>query len=176
VSLNLLSELEKSIQSFREIIRASWIRRASRTITASWPPPPYPRTMAHITHESVSTMRDVEWEKKEEGYHNEALKEVNGLIRKHNGVSPYSVRRPYLQREPELERCYRTSVDDILKAVEASLEESSRPNNSNLRVRPEDHESGTGETVVWKFSMLDALRRLMARLMPGSSSSSRISQ
>jgi DnaJ homolog subfamily C member 28 len=67
-------------------------------------------------------MRDREWEARERGYHEEAIREINALVRKYNGVAPYAVRRTYLTREGELQRTYELAGEDILAALKRRRE------------------------------------------------------
>lgn len=70
-----------------------------------------------LTLDRVVALRDREWEERERAYHDTALDEVNSLVRKFNGMAPYSVRRGAYALGPELERAYRDSAEDIMGAI-----------------------------------------------------------
>jgi hypothetical protein len=114
-----LIELENAIAAFREIIRQSWIRRAIRLLTLS----------QHITAGSklsladIASLRDKEWEERERTYHDVAIEDVNSLVRKHNGMAPYAVRRPYHIRSVEIEKMYEDCAEDILKGLAERMKE-----------------------------------------------------
>jgi len=102
-------ELDSAIQSFRDIIRQSWIRQAIRNLTTSNPP-----ALLHtFTLKDIKAFRDPGWEQRERSYHEVALKEVNSLVRKYNGVAPYAVRRPFHIRDVEMERVYESCAEEI---------------------------------------------------------------
>ena len=107
------TELDAALNSFRDVVRQSWTRRAIRMMTLSQPAALLPR----LTTSDVIAMRDAEWEARERAYHDTALEEVNSLVRKYNGLAPYAVRRPYYMLNVELERAYRDSADDILRGI-----------------------------------------------------------
>lgn len=111
--LNPVSELESALTNFRDVVRQSWTRRAIRMITLSQPAP----LLRMYTIEKVVAFRDPEWEARERGYHSTALEEVNSLVRKHNGMAPYAVRRGHYALDVELERTYRESAEDILAGI-----------------------------------------------------------
>ncbi len=72
-------------------MRQSWTRRAIRMLTISRPASLLPR----LTVDDLTAWRDTEWEARERAYHETALEEINGLVRKYNGLAPYVVRRAY---------------------------------------------------------------------------------
>ncbi|KAG8913043.1 hypothetical protein FRC02_005696 [Tulasnella sp. 418] len=163
-------DLEQAIRTFRAIISSSWVRRATRTILSDLPPPPYPRTLNNVTVESISKLRDKEWEEKEASYHEAALKEVNDQIRRHNGMAPFSARRPYLMLKYELERCYEKNAEDVLKNLEETL--SREPLNRKPGAkRSGDAASASGNLGEFTtFSLWDTLRRAALRLFGYGSS------
>lgn len=65
----------------------------------------------------ITRLRDHEWEKREQGYHDQSLTEINSLVRKYNGVAPYAVRKTPLDRRAELERMYEESKEEILEEI-----------------------------------------------------------
>ncbi len=89
-------------------------------LTISQPPALLPR----LTTAEVSVLRDSEWETRERAYHDTAIDEINSLVRKYNGMAPYSVRRPYYMRVAELEKAYRDSGEDILHGLAKRMEAS----------------------------------------------------
>ena len=119
--VEIQSQLEITVSSFREVLRQSWTRRALRTLTHTHPAELLPR----LTLTDVAALRDTEWEEKERAYHERALEEVNALVRKYNGLAPYAVRRAYYTREAELERAYAEAVEDILRGLEERAKRAS---------------------------------------------------
>ncbi|KAG8916447.1 hypothetical protein FRC00_000125, partial [Tulasnella sp. 408] len=163
--VEIQGELENHIRLFRNIIRESWIRAATRNILLSLPPPPYPRTLPpHLTVESIAAMRDPAWEKRELSYHEAALDEVNAQIRRHNGIAPFAARRGYLMREFELERCYEESAEEILENVKERLKEPGDGAYGALEDTP------TQLGVQGRSKLWEILRRLVMRLMPAPAS------
>ena len=77
--------------------------------------PPY--ILPRLSLSEVTGRRDSVWEAREKGYHEAALREINALVRKYNGVAPYAVRRTYLTREAELQRMYEISGGEILAEI-----------------------------------------------------------
>ncbi|KXN81731.1 hypothetical protein AN958_03780 [Leucoagaricus sp. SymC.cos] len=84
-------ELESAVNSFREILRQSRVRRALRILNMEIPPELLPK----VTLDQVKSLRDPEWIKKEESYHQTVAAELNSLVRRYNGLAPYIVRRPF---------------------------------------------------------------------------------
>ncbi|KAG1833547.1 hypothetical protein EV424DRAFT_1479781 [Suillus variegatus] len=106
-------ELETAVNSFRDVLRQSWTRRAIRTLTMLQPAAMLPS----LSLGSVTSLRDREWEERECSYHDTAIAELNSLVRKYNALAPYSVRRPYYSREAELAKVYQDCGDDILREI-----------------------------------------------------------
>ncbi|KAG2152527.1 hypothetical protein BD769DRAFT_1624085 [Suillus cothurnatus] len=106
-------ELETAVNSFRDVLRQSWTRRAIRTLTMLQPAAALPS----LSLGSVTSLRDREWEERECSYHDTAVAELNSLVRKYNALAPYSVRRPYHSREAELAKAYQDCGDDILRGI-----------------------------------------------------------
>ena len=105
------------MNSFRDVLRQSWTRRAIRMLTLSHPAVLLPR----LTMSDVLAYRDEEWENRERAYHDTALEELNSLVRKYNGLAPYAVRRPYYMLNVELEKAYNDCAEDILRQWVARL-------------------------------------------------------
>ncbi|KAG8956593.1 hypothetical protein FRC04_000071 [Tulasnella sp. 424] len=167
--VEIQGELESHIRLFRNIIRRSWVRAATRNILLSLPPPPYPRKLPpHLTVDSIAAMRDPEWEKRELSYHEVALEEVNAQIRRHNGIAPFAARRGYLMRKYELERCYEESAEEILQEVEDRLKEPVGDGYATLDNDP----TRLGTTTQSPSPIWEALKRLVMRLMPAPASMS----
>ncbi len=103
---------------FRELLRQSWVRRALRLLTTE-----NPAELLHkISLDEIKRLRDPEWVKKEQSYHETAISELNSLARKYNGLAPYSVRRPYYYtRESEIDRMYETCAEDIMRELQERL-------------------------------------------------------
>ncbi|KXN82404.1 hypothetical protein AN958_02588 [Leucoagaricus sp. SymC.cos] len=160
-------ELESAVNSFREILRQSWVRRALRILNMEIPP----ELLHKVTLDQVKSLRDPSWIKKEESYHETAVAELNSLVRKYNGLAPYIVRRPYYySRESEIERMYETSAEDIMRELRERLRDpgfvgfSGRSSGSGTRGAVQGHRGGgtsrlAGETPIdgdhppasWRF-------------------------
>ena len=81
-----------------------------------------------LTLGRATSLRDREWEERERSYHDAAIAELNSLVRKYNGLAPYSVRRTYYSREAELAKVYQDCGEDILHGIsERSREMHGRP-------------------------------------------------
>ncbi|KAG2369750.1 hypothetical protein BDR07DRAFT_1267006 [Suillus spraguei] len=106
-------ELETAVNSFRNVLRQSWTRRAIRTLTMLQPAAMLPS----LSLGKATSLRDREWEERERSYHDTAVAELNSLVRKYNALAPYSVRRPYHSREAELAKAYQDCGDDILRGI-----------------------------------------------------------
>lgn len=112
--LNRFAELEDAVSSFRDILQASWVRKAVRSLSASHPR----QLLGSVTRDEVAALRDPAWETRERSFHDAALDDVNRVVRKHNAIAPIPVRKGYLTRDVELARCYRVSVDAILEELQ----------------------------------------------------------
>lgn len=109
----IITELDTAIQTFREILQQSWVRRAVRLLTMSNPP-----ALLHtISLQDIKSLRDPAWVERERKYHETAIEEVNSLVRKYNGLAPYSVRRPYYDRSVEIDRLYDGCAEDISREL-----------------------------------------------------------
>ncbi|KAG6809576.1 hypothetical protein H0H92_015697 [Tricholoma furcatifolium] len=110
-------ELDKAVNTFREVLRQSWVRRVIRNITSTTPP-----ALLHtFTLDDIKRFRDKEWERREQSYHSLALEEVNALVRKYNAVAPYAVRRPYYIHTVELERVFNESAESIIAELKERM-------------------------------------------------------
>jgi len=113
LTLCLFLELETAVNTFREILRQAWIRRAVRGLTEENPP----SILSKFTLETIKAHRDHDWVNKEKNYHETAVAELNSFVRKYNAMAPYAVRRPYYIREVEIERMYDEAAPDIMQMI-----------------------------------------------------------
>lgn len=79
--------------------------------------------LENLTPESASRLRDVEWERQEEKFHDAAIRDANEAIRRYNTVAPYVVRKSLLARKSELDRCYVQAAERIVEDIQAHLAE-----------------------------------------------------
>jgi hypothetical protein len=129
-------ELETAVNTFREILRQAWIRRAVRGLTTENPP----SILSKFTLETIKAHRDPDWVNKEKSYHETAIAELNSLVRKYNTMAPYAVRRPYYIREIEIGRVYDEAVPDIMRMIAKRAQEA----DSTLRSGNGGHDSVGG--------------------------------
>ena len=156
-------ELETAVNTFREVLKQSWTRRALRSLTAMHPAALLPK----LSLADVTALRDLEWEAKEQSYHETALDELNALVRKYNGLAPYAVRRAYYMRTAELERVYREAGEDILKALEERARQGAGVRGSGSGYGDEDDGGGGGESAGLNWTPLrlrDAFREMVAAI------------
>lgn len=136
------------------------------------PPPPYPRALPNLSINSITALRDTEWERREESYHQAALDEVNSQIRRHNGLAPFAARRGYLMRKYELDRCYEESAEEIMRNVQENLanEASGRTiawmDESESAVGASGLSSSSSSSSTSRWRLWDAVKRLAMKLMP----------
>lgn len=158
------AELDAALNSFRDVLRQSWTRRAIRMLTLSRPAALLPK----LSLADVTVWRDSDWEARERSYHDTALSEINSLVRKYNGMAPYAVRRTPYALESELEKVYKESGEDILKGI------AERVNATSTRVRGRaielDDEERAGGNLAreqhWApVRIRDVIRQWMAPLM-----------
>ncbi|KAF8607807.1 hypothetical protein BDV93DRAFT_487688 [Ceratobasidium sp. AG-I] len=112
-------DAEKATEQMREIILSGWTRRAVRMLPLS----NSTATLENLTAESASKLRDAEWERQEEKFHDAAIREANEAIRRYNTVAPYVVRRHLLTRESEMARCYANAGSLIVAGIQARISE-----------------------------------------------------
>ena len=134
--LYLILELETAINTFREILRQAWIRRAVRGLTMENPP----SILSKFTLQTIKAHRDPDWVNKEKGYHETAVAELNSLVRKYNAIAPYAVRRSYYVREVEIGRAYDEAAPDIMQMISKRGQEA----DSTLRSGNGGTSQGTG--------------------------------
>ncbi|KAF8878854.1 hypothetical protein BD779DRAFT_1553545 [Infundibulicybe gibba] len=106
VWVELQTELDQALQTFRALLQQSWVRHAVRHLTTTHASP-------QLRSIDVARFRDPSWELRERGYHDAALAEVNSLLRKYNVAAPSSVRRPLHERETEIANMYKNSAEEI---------------------------------------------------------------
>lgn len=135
-------ELDTAIRTFREILQQAWVRRAVRLLTISTPP-----ALLHtISLQDLKSLRDREWVQKEQKYHEAAIEEVNSLVRKYNGLAPYSVRRPYYVLSVEMERLYDACAQTIFQEL------ADRARNTKLPIStPTQHTTVVGTPGAWRI-------------------------
>ena len=158
------TELESAVNSFRDVLRQSWTRRAIRMLTLSNPGPLLPRVTMH----HVLAHRDAEWEQRERAYHDTALEELNSLVRKYNGLEPYAVRRPYYMLAAELDKAYKDCAEDILRGItERANGQSAKPPAAGPDTGEDEERvrvTTDGEELA-PLRVRDILRRWVARLL-----------
>ncbi|PSR76949.1 hypothetical protein PHLCEN_2v8121 [Hermanssonia centrifuga] len=159
----IIIELETAINTLRDIMRQSWIRRAIRMLTLSRPAALLPK----LTLEDVMSLRDPEWEIRERAYHDIALEEVNSLVRKHNGLAPYAVRRPHYMLSVELEKVYRESGEDILKGIAERVNPraGSLGREQGLNWDEEETSAVGGSTSLAPLRIRDVVRQWIGKLV-----------
>ncbi|KIP06161.1 hypothetical protein PHLGIDRAFT_30604 [Phlebiopsis gigantea 11061_1 CR5-6] len=155
-------ELESTVNSFRDVLRQSWTRRAIRMLTLSQPP----GLLTNLTLDKFIAFRDVEWEARERGYHNTAIEEVNSLVRKYNGMSPYAVRRGHYALNVELERAYRESAEDILEGITRRVKAGPTGTSSLASTWDDERESTprSGDTNWAPIRIRDVIREWVGKL------------
>jgi DnaJ family protein C protein 28 len=109
--VEIQGELEAAVDTFRSVLRQSWVRRVVRMLTLSRQP------LRELSLADAQALRDREWEAREKAYHESALAEVNALVRKYNSLAPYAVRRAYYVRDVELDRAYEEGAEDIIQEL-----------------------------------------------------------
>lgn len=163
------AELESAVNSFRDVLRQSWTRRAIRMLTLSRPAALLPQ----LSLADVTSWRDVEWEARERSYHDTAVAEINSLVRKYNGMAPYAVRRAPYALEHELDRAYQESGEGILKGIAERATAGSVAARAQCAASEEDSErtggSHANQDHDWApVRIRDVIRQWVASLMGGS--------
>ncbi|KAJ6482126.1 hypothetical protein C8R47DRAFT_1134000 [Mycena vitilis] len=105
--VQLQSELDASLDTFRHLLLEGWTRHAVRALTLH----------GVGTAADVRAFRDPAWATREASYHATALAEVNERVRRYNALAPYAVRRPLYVLEPELAGVYARAVEDVERAL-----------------------------------------------------------
>ena len=146
-------ELEAAVATFRSVLKQSWVRRAVRMLTLSRHP------LRELSLADAQTLRDKEWEAREKAYHESALAEVNTLIRKHNALAPYAVRRAYYVRDVELDRAYKEGAEDIIQEL-AGRFRGSQAGAGDPEDRAVRDEEGDSEQTVMRVQSQGNILRL----------------
>ena len=113
-------------------------------LTISQPPALLPK----LTSAEVSALRDSDWETRERAYHDTAIEEINSLVRKYNGMAPYSVRKPYYMRVAELENDLLALELTALRVVANSADGKPHPASSVLKLRGTELQQAATELLV----------------------------
>ncbi|KAL5507779.1 hypothetical protein ACEPAH_5397 [Sanghuangporus vaninii] len=140
--VELQGEVESAISTFRSILRQAWTKRAVLALTSD--PSRAPSSLLALTASDARQLRDPAWAAREASYHASALGEVNELVRRYNGVAPYSVRKPYFEREKELERCYAESAGDVVEGIRERVKKGALGRGEVRGVGFGDEERGGG--------------------------------
>jgi len=164
--VELQSELDAAVNTFRDLLRQSYTRRVVRTLTALHPP----ALLANrLTLHNIKAHRDPEWEEKERAYHDVAIEEINSRVRKYNIHAPPSVRRAYYSRNVEVGRLYEDCAEDVLKGLRERVEMSTSDGGNKRKVaRGGEREMVEGqesdsEFVSFRDLLLGWVDRLFAR-------------
>ncbi|EGE85433.2 hypothetical protein BDDG_08378 [Blastomyces dermatitidis ATCC 18188] len=89
---------------------------------------------------SVPPLRDADYLKIEQAYHNLTVKNLNALIRSYNLMAPPVAQKPYLKLERELLSCYADVAPSLPGELQRRATEKLR--NSTRSIPPGLHESG----------------------------------
>ncbi|KAG8774481.1 hypothetical protein FRC12_001957 [Ceratobasidium sp. 428] len=157
--VELQKDAEKATLQTRELLLGGWMRRALRIIPLSYST----AALEGLSSEAATRIRDAEWERLEEKFHDAAIREANDAIRRYNTVAPYAVRRPLLTRQAEMERCYASAGNLIVAGIRERLAEGGHVQSAGDQDKPvlSDPSSGIG----WGLGRLlrNAVRQLYAR-------------
>ncbi len=132
--VELNTELEAQLQSWRARCVDSWVRRASRMITtshlASGLEPVSAEAEARTRGEKAlvelaTRYRDAEWEARERAYHTHELDRLNDLVRRHNHLAPFTARKGLMNLDVELTRMYARAVPRLVREVSQLLQQKS---------------------------------------------------
>ncbi|EAU82674.2 hypothetical protein CC1G_08831 [Coprinopsis cinerea okayama7 len=116
--VTLQNEHDEAVRTFRSLLRASWTRHAIRTITSTNPAP----MLLNLTLADIQRFRSDSWlHPAELRYLQAAVKDVNDVVRRYNGVAPYIVRRGVMILENEVGRVYDDCAEDILRGIKETV-------------------------------------------------------
>lgn len=130
--VELNTELDAQLQSWRARCADSWVRRASRMITTSHlasgleslHPEAEARTRGEKALVELATRyRDAEWEARERAYHTHELDRLNDLIRRHNHLAPFTARKGLMNLDVELAGMYARAVPRLVREVSQLLQQ-----------------------------------------------------
>ncbi|KAG8734266.1 hypothetical protein FRC11_006805, partial [Ceratobasidium sp. 423] len=130
--VELQKEAEKATLQLRELLISNWTRRMTRMLPLSNPT----GTLESLTPESVSKLRDSEWEQQEAKFHEAVVRDTNEAIRRYNAVAPFIVRRPLLTLQSELARCYAQAAEGIITNIQTRLTEGKHADTLKEGVPP----------------------------------------
>ena len=131
-------DLTSAFATFRDSLRAEWLRHVTRQITTA------PGNLnSHIASAESYVQRDTganhtlreyrsEWESRESKYHSLAVDDLNAKTRSYNTIAPYTARKTYTTLQKELEQCYKDVSPRIVEAIRARATASP----PNLEVKP----------------------------------------
>ncbi|KAM0749264.1 hypothetical protein T439DRAFT_326993 [Meredithblackwellia eburnea MCA 4105] len=156
-------ELEAETSSFRNELRAAWVRRAVRMLS-----------LGGVTKNAIwlaqNGWRDAEWEQKERSFHEAAISSLNSLTRRYNTQAPYTVRRSLFKVEKELESCFKDSgsviADDLKRIMDGGYSATTsvgRGKGGEERIVQIDgfgEERGAVKETMWR-----AFRRLITQVL-----------
>ncbi|KAJ7262785.1 hypothetical protein B0H12DRAFT_1209546 [Mycena haematopus] len=109
--VQLQTELDATLDTFRALLLAGWTRHAVRAITL------HGVHAGAVNADALKAFRDPAWAVREARYHATALAEVNERVRRYNALAPYAVRRPLYVLEVELAGVYERAEEDVARAV-----------------------------------------------------------
>ncbi|KAJ6589086.1 hypothetical protein B0H19DRAFT_1102857 [Mycena capillaripes] len=147
--VQLQTELDASLNTFRHLLLEGWTRHAVRTMTLQ----------GVSTAQDVRTFRDPAWATREASYHATALTEVNERVRQYNALAPYAVRRPLYILEAELAAVYIRAVEDVERALadRSKVKEAAREKQA--------HHAPEGLDWSWIRRLVDLLLAVVRRLV-----------
>ncbi|KAK6974601.1 DUF1992 domain-containing protein [Favolaschia claudopus] len=108
--VQLQTELESSLSTFRALLLEGWTRHAVRELT-------FDGVNANADPAALKAFRDPRWARREASYHAAALAEVNERVGRYNVLAPYAVRRPLYTLEMELASVYERAAEDVAREV-----------------------------------------------------------
>ncbi|KAJ6510430.1 hypothetical protein C8R45DRAFT_858298 [Mycena sanguinolenta] len=155
--VQLQSELDSSLDTFRALLLAGWTRHAVRAITL--------HGVHTVNPGALKAFRDPAWAMREASYHAAALAEVNERVRQYNALAPYAVRRSLYVLEAELAGAYEHAGDDIVREVA----ERARAKETTVN-KQQDSQAGPYDGPDWSWlrrvgETLLVVGRRLARLM-----------
>ncbi|KAG9118812.1 hypothetical protein FRC07_006490 [Ceratobasidium sp. 392] len=156
--VELQKDAEKAALHIRELLLSGWTRRALRMLSLSHST----SALEDLTPDAATRLRDVEWERQEEKFHDAAIRDANDAIRRYNTVAPYAVRRPLLTRQAEMARCYASAGDLIVAGVRERLAAGKHVQSAGGQ---DDSVLNPPSDIGWGLGRLlrNAVRRLYAR-------------
>lgn len=112
--VDLQRELDEAVTVFRTELRDRWTRRAIRI-----------KSLGGVTRSEIESVRagwrDQEWEDRERKFHELSVETANGIVRRYNGVAPFSARKGLLTLENEIQSAVRQCAPAIITELERRL-------------------------------------------------------